>query len=180
MFTDRPKGKGLNRWFHPDLGIIEAVNYSVSSPVYQQSLTLRDQVLRQPLGLSIWEENLESESGQGHFGIIQSSGKLDSLLACVVIVPKTQERVKLRQMAVRPDVQHQGLGRFLIAEVEEYLRQNDVKIINLAARVSALEFYQKLGYQPSSSEFMEVGIPHQNLEKRLYPIFQKLEIIPET
>ncbi|WP_159788074.1 GNAT family N-acetyltransferase [Sodalinema gerasimenkoae] len=119
------------------------------------------------MGLSIWEENLESEIHQGHFGILQSSEKLGPLLACVVIVPKTQEQVKLRQMAVLPEVQYQGLGTFLIREVEDYLRQHHIKIINLAARVSALRFYQKLGYQPISSEFIEVGIPHQTLEKRL-------------
>ncbi|MFP4221690.1 MAG: GNAT family N-acetyltransferase [Phormidium sp.] len=167
MFTDNSHEKDLNRWFHPHLGLIQAVNYSVYSQFYQQSLTLRDQVLRQPLGLSIGEENLESETHQGHFGIIKLSQKRNPFLACVVIVPKTQDRVKLRQMAVLPEVQKQGLGRFLIEEVEEYLRQYHVRIINLAARVSALQFYEKLGYQPISSEFIEVGIPHQTLEKRL-------------
>ncbi len=167
MFTDGPHFKGLNRWSHPSLGLIQAVNYSVVSPLYQQSLTLRDQVLRQPLGLSIWEENLEPETHYGHFGIIQFSEKLGSLLACVVIVPKTQERVKLRQMAVLPEVQYQGLGCFLIGEVEEYLKPYHIKTINLAARVSAIRFYQKLGYQSISPEFIEVGIPHQTLEKTL-------------
>ncbi|MFO8039233.1 MAG: hypothetical protein R6U67_07250 [Sodalinema sp.] len=83
MFTDSPHFKGLNSWFHPHLGLLQAVNDSVSSPFYQQSLTLRDQVLRQPLGLSIGEENLEPETHHGHFGIIQFSEKLGSLLACV-------------------------------------------------------------------------------------------------
>jgi GNAT superfamily N-acetyltransferase len=167
MFTDSPHFKGLNSWFHPHLGLIQAVNDSVSSPIYQQSLTLRDQVLRQPLGLSIGEENLEPEIHQGHFGIIQFSEKRDPLLACVVIVPKTQEQVKLRQMVVLPEVQNQGLGTVLIEEVEECLRQHHVRIITLAARVSALKFYQKLGCQSISSEFIEVGIPHQNSEKTL-------------
>lgn len=58
--------KGLNHWFHPHLGLIQAVNYSVSSPVYQQALTLRDQVLRQPLGLS------EDISGFGPFSPFDS------------------------------------------------------------------------------------------------------------
>ncbi|MCC5896851.1 MAG: GNAT family N-acetyltransferase [Phormidium sp. BM_Day4_Bin.17] len=164
---DSPHEKALNRWLHPDLGMIEAVNYSVSSPVYQQSLTLRDQVLRQPLGLSIWAENLDPETHHGHFGVIQSSAKLAPLLACVVIVPKPQDRVKLRQMAVLPEVQKQGVGTFLIREIEEYLKQHHVRVINLAARVSAIRFYQKLGYRSISPEFLEVGIPHQTLEKTL-------------
>ncbi|OAB58378.1 hypothetical protein AY600_18895 [Phormidium willei BDU 130791] len=167
MFTDSSHGKGLNSWSHPQLGLVQAVNYSVYSQFYQQSLTLRDQVLRQPLGLSIGEENLESETHQRHFGIIQLSEKRNSFLACVVIVPKTQDRVKLRQMAVLPEVQKQGVGTFLIREVEEYLKQHHIRTINLAARVSAIGFYQKLGYQSISPEFIEVGIPHQTLEKRL-------------
>ena len=166
MFTDNVYPQQLTYGSHPQLGKIEVVTYPVSSPLYQQSLTLRDQVLRQPLGLSIWTENLEDEVHQGHFGIIPSSVQLAPLLACVVIVPKTQERVKLRQMAVVPELQKQGLGCFLIREVEDYLRQYHIKTINLAARVSALEFYQKLGYQSISGEFLEVGIPHQYLEKK--------------
>ncbi len=167
MFTDNSHEKGLNSWSHPQLGLIQAVNYSVYSQFYQQSLTLRDQVLRQPLGLSIGEENLEAETYHGHFGIIQLLEKRNPFLACVVIVPKTQDRVKLRQMAVLPELQKKGVGTFLISEVEEYLRQYHVRTINLAARVSALGFYQKLGYKSISPEFIEVGIPHQTLEKTL-------------
>ena len=134
------------------------------SPSYKTTLALRQRVLREPLGLNLWHENLSVEVNQRHFSLWLPP---DQLLACVVIVPLATDCVKLRQMAVNPDYQRQGLGQQLISAVEAILVAEGIALIELHARVSVLSFYQGCGYQSAGEQFTEVGIAHQRMTKRL-------------
>lgn len=134
------------------------------SSEYQTTLELRQRVLRQPLGLDLYQENLQAEKHQRHFSVWQPPAQL---LACVVIVPLANACVKLRQMAVNPDFRNQGLGRQLIGAVENLLFNDGVKQIELHARVEAELFYKACGYQADGDIFEEVGIPHRRMSKVL-------------
>ena len=129
------------------------------------SLGLRERVLRQPLGLSLSASDLRDEDQQLHFGLFAEDQH--RLLACLVINPLTPSMVKLRQMAVAPDVQGQGLGLMLVTDTEKLLRDRGVQTVELHARTSAAGFYQKLGYEPSGPVFIEVGVEHQKMWRHL-------------
>jgi predicted GNAT family N-acyltransferase len=146
------------------------------SDEYKTTLALRHQILREPLGLNLWHENLSVEIDQRHFTLWQRAGSLTGsdnnaaqLLACVVIVPKDQGRVKLRQMAVNSRFQRRGLGQRLIAAVEDILVNEGVKQIELSARESAVAFYQASHYGCEGPAYVEVGLPHQRMTKMLKP-----------
>ena len=146
------------------------------SAEYKTTLALRHQILREPLGLNLWHENLSVEIDQRHFTLWQRTGSLTGrddntaeLLACVVIVPKSQGWVKLRQMAVNSRFQRRGLGQRLIAAVENILVNEGVKQIELSARESAVAFYQASHYACEGSAYVEVGLPHQRMIKMLKP-----------
>ncbi|MDT8428883.1 MAG: GNAT family N-acetyltransferase [Pseudomonadales bacterium] len=140
------------------------------SPHYQAACTLRQDILRTPLGLTLDPEELALESAHWHFGLFTPESRL---VACLCIVPLTvpltapltKARVKLRQMAIAEEFQHQGLGRQLIAATEQFLRAKGIGSIELHARHSAVAFYHKLGYRETGPGFIEVGIPHQKMEK---------------
>ena len=143
---------------------------------YKTTLALRHQILREPLGLNLWHENLSVEIDQRHFTLWQRTGSLTGrddnnaeLLACVVIVPKSQGCVKLRQMAVNSRFQRRGLGQRLIAAVEYILVNEGVKQIELSARESAVAFYQASHYACEGSAYVEVGLPHRRMIKMLKP-----------
>ncbi len=135
------------------------------SAEYELCLALRQQVLRQPLGLSLSQEDLRGENQQLHFGLF--SKEQDSLLACLVIHPLTPTTAKLRQMAVVMDSQRQGIGQVLVTETEDFLRRRGVQTVELHARTSATGFYEKLGYEPSGPLFNEVSIEHQKMWRQL-------------
>jgi predicted GNAT family N-acyltransferase len=145
------------------------------SEAYKETLELRHRVLRAPLGLDLWKENLSVEINQRHFSIwsIQPGGsvaqKTDVLLACVVIVPLADGCAKLRQMAVDPAFQRQRLGQQLIADVEKIMLAEGVRQIELHARVSAQSFYKSCGYQAEGGIFTEVGIDHRCMKKMINP-----------
>jgi predicted GNAT family N-acyltransferase len=143
---------------------------SFGSSEYDQECALRHQVLRVPLGLSLWDEDLGDEAGQFHFGLFHPEGEI---LACVLAVPLSPASMKIRQMAVSPLRQSMGLGRMLMEKTESHLGALGIVHFTLHARADAVGFYQKLGYAANGGEFIEVGIPHFKMEKtRLSPSTQ--------
>jgi ribosomal protein S18 acetylase RimI-like enzyme len=133
-----------------------------ASPEYRQELALRDEVLRRPLGLVLEAGDVAADDKQFHFGLFDAEG---SLTACVVAVPATPFKAKIRQMAVAPAHQGLGLGRHLMEELEQELRARGFREFELHARRSAEGFYQRLGYTTEGGEFTEVTIPHVKMVK---------------
>ncbi|NRA60297.1 MAG: GNAT family N-acetyltransferase [Psychrobium sp.] len=136
-----------------------------NSAQYQQSLQLRHNVLRKPLKLDLFTEDLSQETDYLHFALINEQ----QVVACLIIVVSgTQARLK--QMAVSPDDQGQGLGRKLIEQVEQYLSRLGMSTITLAARTNAIGFYHQLNYVAHGEPFIEVSISHQMMSKNIEKI----------
>lgn len=131
---------------------------------YQQACRLRNEVLRIPLGLLLLDEDLAGEKDMLHFGLFDDDG---TLLACVIAVPFSGTVVKLRQMAVSPRLQGKGVGREVMQELERQLVSRGFREFTLHARVAVQGFYERLGYTVAGEEFIEVGIPHVEMRKRL-------------
>jgi N-acetylglutamate synthase-like GNAT family acetyltransferase len=131
---------------------------------YQNVYDLREEVLRQPIGLSLKNEDL---SGDAVDKIIIAETNGD-LLGCVMIHPTHEASVpKFRQMAVAPQHQRKGIGQLLMTAAEDECRRAGAEKVILHARITAEEFYKKLGYTTVSDIFTEVGIPHVVMEKQL-------------
>ncbi|MHB1117000.1 GNAT family N-acetyltransferase [Sideroxydans sp.] len=124
---------------------------------------MRNEVLRLPLGLNLYREDLQQEKEQLHFGLFDHDTEL---IACVIAVLQGSGKAKLRQMAVRTGYEGQGIGRRLLLSLEELLVARGATQLSLHARISAGGFYEKLGYVYSGVPFVEVGIPHIRMEKQ--------------
>lgn len=133
------------------------------SPGYWQAVRLRDQVLRQPLGLAFTDRELAAEADQLHF--LGDVGP--EAVACAVLQWTAPGMAKMRQVAVRADCQGLGFGRRLVAAFEAEARKRGAEEIALHARQSAVPFYLRLGYAAVGDPFEEVGLPHQSMRKRL-------------
>ena len=72
-----------------------------------------------------------------------------------------QKSFQIRGMAVLPAFQKQGVGEALVKEAEKFCTTQKADLIWFNARTTAVEFYQKMGYEIVGSEFEinEVG-PH--------------------
>jgi predicted GNAT family N-acyltransferase len=134
------------------------------SPDFQQECSLRNEVLRRPLGLNLYDENLSREQQQWHFGLFDADG---AITACAVAVPLADHQARIRQMAVAERCQRQGHGTRIMTEVEAVLHERGFRRLVLHARVPAVAFYERLGYAVTGDEFLEIGIPHAHMEKRL-------------
>lgn len=142
---------------------------------YRQECVLRNLVLRIPLGLSLYDEDLGLEKTQLHFGLFDDSGRL---VGCVVAVPLSPCEAKIRQMAVGPDCQGKGNGRSMIYRIEDHLERRGFTRLCLHARTTAVGFYEKMCYKKTGAEFVEVGIPHVRMEKILAQSPRRDEELP--
>lgn len=131
---------------------------------YQQALRLRQEVLRAPLGLNIRDDDLSQEHLFQHFGLFGEVGKL---LACASLVSLGEHRYQIKQMAVAPKFQRQGLGRELLRGIENDIAGNGGGTIVIEARDYAMGFYAGLGYEAEGEWFSKVGIAHKRMLKTL-------------
>ena len=128
---------------------------------YQQVIALRQSILRTPLGLNIYDDDLASEVEQ----IIFVYEENNDVKGCVLLQHYNAETFKLRQMAIDETSQRKGIGRKLVEAAELYALQLGKHNIILHARATAIPFYEKLGFTIESKTFFEVGIPHKRMRK---------------
>lgn len=134
------------------------------SPRYDEAIYLRDLLLRKPIGLEFTPEQLSSEFLENHFAAYSNDYEL---LGVLVLRPLEKKQIKMRQVAVFPEHQKKGVGQLMVAASEKYAVENHYSEIVLSARVPAIPFYEKLGYEVVSELYQEVGIDHYKMKKKL-------------
>jgi predicted GNAT family N-acyltransferase len=140
----------------------------LNSKLYQQACQLRYQLFYQPHGLSFDSVFNSQETESLHLGIIDR----DLLLAYGQLTQQNAQTYKIGQMVVHPNYQRQGLGKKVLAELIKIAQQKNANKIVLDARISAVNFYQQLGFKkilgtkhPSAT----TGVPHIYMELELRP-----------
>jgi GNAT superfamily N-acetyltransferase len=71
-------------------------------------------------------------------------------------------------MAVHPSMQRKGLGASIMNFAENVARGAGYTKMVLNARKTAANFYQKLGYEVNTGEFIEVNLPHLGMVKSIF------------
>jgi len=132
------------------------------SKEYRQMVQLRTDILRKPLGLNFSPEELDLEKNYILIGAFEE----EKMLGCCMLIKKDPE-MRLRQMAVMNNLQGKGIGRALLQFAENIARDRGYKKITMHARKTVVTFFEKLGYKVSSDEFVEITIPHFEMEKEL-------------
>jgi len=74
---------------------------------------------------------------------------------------------KLERMAVAKAFRHKGVGRGIIAFLDEELKSKQIQQLVIHAQEGAVEFYKSCGFQESGSPFWEANIKHIKMHKRL-------------
>lgn len=133
------------------------------SEEYRKELQLRDEVLRKPLGLSLYDDDLESEKNDVHIGAFLKN----NLISVLILTRLNKDDVKMRQVAVVEKWRDKKIGSEIVLYAEEYSRNRGYLNMVLNSRKVAVGFYEKLGYKKIGEEFLEVNIPHYKMCKRL-------------
>ncbi len=134
-----------------------------NSDLYNESIALRDKVLRKPLGLKFSKEELDLECDSHHLVCLYK----EKVIGVIVLRPTDDTTFKMRQVAIATEFQRKGIGQQLVAFSEEFSKSIGISKIELHARDTAIPFYLKLKYSKVGEEFEEVGIKHFKMEKIL-------------
>lgn len=146
---------------------IRLIEYGSSD--YQEMVKLRDEILRKPLGLHFTEKYLQQEVNDILIGCFETDEFMQekALIGCCILSPVIEDLVQMRQMAVRKENQRSGIGKELMAFAEKEAVKNGFSVLMMHARKTAIPFYELLGYRIAGDEFLEVGIPHFEMRKKL-------------
>ena len=90
---------------------------------YQQMVKLRNEILRQPLGLSFTPDELAKEKEDILIGAFDD----DEMLACCMLTKTDNTCLRLRQMAVQNNLQGKGIGASMMNFAEILTRDKGYK-----------------------------------------------------
>ncbi len=138
----------------------------------EEVIDLRHQVLREglPRDAAIFEGDRDPLSR--HYGAFSSHRGAEPLVGCATLHLNQwldEPAWQLRGMATAPDFRKRGLGREILAFLENDIYGTQaVRLLWCNARIPATRFYQKLGWQIVSEEFaIPTAGPHVRMVKRL-------------
>jgi len=142
---------------------VELIRYN--SREYQQACQLRYQLFfaEQSLPWSVVEDPRQAE--YFHAGI--------SIKDCVVaygqLVPNLNRIYQICQMVVQPAYQGQNLGRQILLALFKIAKQEKAIALTLNSRLTAVGFYQKLGFQTTGEPFPSdtTAVPHITMKRKL-------------
>ena len=136
--------------------------------LYAREVELRFRVLREPLGYRREDVAFPFDAQSLHLVALQAGDTGPDVVGCVLFHPEGDGRGgRLYQMAVRPELQGQGLGARLVRHLEAALKARGVRHVHLHARASVVPFYERLGYAVEGEPYVEVGIPHRTMARDL-------------
>jgi predicted N-acetyltransferase YhbS len=132
------------------------------SDAYLAAVRLRDEVLRNPMGIVTTPEEMSAERALTHIaGFV-----LGEICATCVLV-REGLAVRMKRVAVAESVQGQGIGTAMLQFSEAFAKEAGADEICAHARETAVRFYEKAGYVGEGHYFDEVGIPHLLVRKAL-------------
>lgn len=74
---------------------------------------------------------------------------------------------KVERVCILPKYRGKNYGNLMMQCMEEYAQSKEFDKLKLNAQSHAVPFYEKRNYMITSPEFLEAGIPHRAMEKKL-------------
>lgn len=108
----------------------------------------------EPCGADQDVEQIEKYYQQtgGEFWVVEQEGKIVGT-AGFYPIKRGNQAVEIRKMYLLPDVRGQGLGKFLLNELEAKIQEKGFKEIwieTASVLKEAVKLYEKYGYQPTT------------------------------
>ena len=139
------------------------IDIDFGSTRYDELVELRYKILLEPLGLKFLDSHRQKEMNYLHIGCIESLD--DKLIGGLMLAPIDNDTVRLLQVAVETKYQHEGIGRAMVQYAEERSREAGYKKIFINARLSAIHFYEKVGFHQEGDIFEEQGLTFAKMVK---------------
>jgi GNAT superfamily N-acetyltransferase len=121
---------------------------------------LRQQVLYP--AQKLYEMEMDEDNNGYHFGAF-----MDNKLVGVVSLFINGADCQFRKFAVDASVQHQGIGTTMLKHITSFAVNEKVQRLWCNARITAIGFYLKHGFEHTGKLFSKNGFDYEILEKKL-------------
>ncbi|MGG1396295.1 GNAT family N-acetyltransferase [Bacillus salipaludis] len=74
---------------------------------------------------------------------------------------------KVERICIMKQARGTGAGKAIMNGIEDYARKMGIQKLKLNSQTHAIPFYGGLGYEVVSEEFMDAGIPHKTMVKKI-------------
>ena len=133
--------------------------WGTQNPCYQDAVGIRRQVFIDEQGIDPHDELDGTDEDKMHYvGYVDdqpvTTARIDMLAG---------NRVKIQRVATVASARHRGYAGTLIKQIIADARRSEVARIELDAQLTALAFYQELGFVAIGEPFEEAGIQHKTM-----------------
>jgi predicted GNAT family N-acyltransferase len=132
----------------------------------EQCFRIREEVFIVEQSVPVDIERDEYDSKALHFIALADGRAVGTARA---VLKDNGTSAKIGRVAVSRSNRGFGIGKLLIAAIEETPDLTNVLNFFLDAQTHALQFYARLGYEAYGEEFMDAGIPHRHMKKGSRP-----------
>lgn len=134
----------------------------IRSTLYQQILDLRKEVFIKEQHVPA---NLELKDEQGP---IYYGGLINNNLVCCARVKEEHDKTwHIQRAATKATFRGQGLNSQLIKRIENDAQAKGISTLILGAQDQAQGFYLKLGFKVVGDAFIDAGISHHMMQKKI-------------
>ncbi len=134
------------------------------SDIYLDALKIRNQVFVIEQNVPLELEIDQYEAHTVHFVLYDEQRHP---LATVRLLPKENQTMKVQRMAVLNEHRQKGLGKVIMDAAEDFAKEQGYQQLVLDAQLTAVPFYERLGYQAEGDIFLDAGIEHVSMTKEV-------------
>lgn len=131
------------------------IDIDFGSTRYDELVELRYKILLEPLGLKFLDSHRQKEMNYLHIGCVECLD--DKLVGGLMLAPVDNDTVRLLQVAVDTKYQREGIGRAMVEYAKQRAREAGYKKMFIHARLTAIHFYEKIGFHQEGDIFEEQG-----------------------
>jgi N-acetylglutamate synthase-like GNAT family acetyltransferase len=143
--------------------IVDEIKFKIidyGSIEYKKAVFLRESILRAPFGLTYSEAELLSEKDQIHIVGVEDS----KIISTAVLAPEGVH-CRMQRVVVKEDKVKKGIGTQMILFCEKLAKKHEFESIYGYARLSTVDFYLKMGFQPEEECVDAYSVPHLRMRK---------------
>lgn len=135
----------------------------IHHPRWPDIAALRRRVFIEEQHVAEHEEWDEADASAIHITALHESDGNTQLIGCARLLDEGQ----IGRMAVRLPWRGRGVGGALLLYTLGVARRQGMPSVFLNAQTHAIGFYQRFGFVTTSDEFLDAGIAHKRMERRL-------------
>jgi GNAT superfamily N-acetyltransferase len=110
----------------------------------------------------------EMEMDEDNNGLHFAAFKDNDIIGVISLFAKGDD-YQFRKFAVDAGVQKMGIGSQMLAYITDFAKTNGAKRLWCNARVAAISFYTRAGFQQTGNFFSKNGFDYEILEKAITP-----------